>query len=107
VAAGLIGRDGDALTVYREDEGRALKPHFLRVLKEMNVRETAAAVGADPSTITRIRRGTRLPHEALRRALEREIARYARARLREGGVTVPLDDDAAVRLYARLSEQPF
>ena len=99
VAAGLVARDGDALTVYAEKDSGMWSADFVRVLKEMNVRETARAVGVNPTTITRIRSGS-LPRASLNRTLKREIARYARVRLREGGFTVALDDESVVRVYA-------
>jgi hypothetical protein len=61
------------------------------------------AVVVNPTTITRIRSGS-VSRAALRHALEREIARYARARLREDGISVPLDDLSAIRTYARFRE---
>lgn len=109
IAAGLVARDGDPLIVYVEKDAGDWNGDWVAVLKEMNVRETARAVGLNPSTITRIRRGEVFPQPAHRRALKREIARYARAQLRAGGLVVALDDEAVVRVYARfvLRSQPL
>jgi hypothetical protein len=108
IAAGLVARDGDALTVYVEKNTGTWGADWVSVLKEMNVRDTARAVDVDPTTITRIRSGS-LPRRSLRRPLKREIARYARVRLREDGFSVALDDEAVVRVYVRfvLRRQPL
>lgn len=98
VAVGLVAKDEDALTVYVDRRSVAWDRIFLPVLREMNVRQTAAAVGVNPTTITRIRGGSH-PRRALRPALMREIGRYARAQLREGGIHHHLDDEAAAALY--------
>jgi hypothetical protein len=100
VAAGLVARESDALTVYVDRRNPAWEHYFLPILREMNVRETAAAVGVNPTTITRLRRGAH-PRRSLQAALTREVGRYAQARLREGGMSVYLDDEAAAALYLR------
>lgn len=113
VAAGLVARDRDALTLYADRSPRASHEpggashkssawtqDHLSVLREMTVRDTARAVGVDPSTITRIRSGSiAIPHERHRRALTHEVARHARTRLREGAVDVALDDASAIKVY--------
>jgi hypothetical protein len=100
VAAGLVARDGDALTVYVEKDTGSWNADWVGALREMNVRETARALDVNPTTITRIRAGA-VPRGPLMRKLKREIARYVRTRLRQGGFTVALNDDDAVRVYAR------
>ena len=103
VAAGLVARDGDALTVYVEKDTGSWNADWVSVLREMDVRETARRLDVNPTTITRIR-AVAVPRGPLMRALKREIAHYDRTRLREGGFMVALNDEDVVKVYARFRE---
>jgi hypothetical protein len=49
-----VAKDEEVLTVYVDRRRLAWETIFLPVLKHMNVRDTAAAIGVNPTTITRI-----------------------------------------------------
>ncbi|MFN0153442.1 MAG: hypothetical protein ACKVUT_03605 [Gaiella sp.] len=69
VAAGIVSGEEETTTTYRDPTHDEWDEIYLPVLRTLNVRETAAAVGADPSTITLLRRGDRRPRPRLRAAL--------------------------------------
>ena len=77
VASGVVSDEEDVLVEYKKVSDEEWERVFLPALREMNVRETAAAAGVSPSTFTRIRAGAR-PHEATRDYLTRLAAQHAR-----------------------------
>jgi hypothetical protein len=77
VAAGVVSAESDVQVEYRSLSADEWGRFVLPVLREMNVRETAAEAGISPSTFTRIRTGAR-PHEVTRDYLARLAARHAR-----------------------------
>jgi hypothetical protein len=101
IAAGITTTD-DETTIYKDPAHDDWNQVFLPLLRQRNVREVAAAVGVDPSTITRLRKGSH-PRPALRMALVRELAHFARAGLRQRGVLPPFHDTGAVLLYDDVS----
>lgn len=100
IAAGITTID-DETTIYRNPVHEDWDNAFLPLLRRENVREIASAVGVDPSTITRLRKGSH-PRLVLRNALERELGRRARERLRAQGVVPPFDDAGSCRLLIEL-----
>jgi hypothetical protein len=96
IAAGITTTD-DETTSYRDQARDDWDEAFLPMLRRENVREVASALDVDPSTITRLRKGSR-PRLALRIALERELGRRARDLLRSQGIVPPFDDAGSCRL---------
>jgi hypothetical protein len=96
-AAQLIG-ETDRLIIYADPDQDLFDNLVRPVLREMNVRLTAAAAGISPSTLTRIRAGA-TPHPGNREILTRLAVEHARARLTELGFAVPRDGLAVLLLY--------
>jgi hypothetical protein len=70
VAAGVIAGESDVLVEYRGLRDDEWERVVLPVLREMNVRKTAVEAGISPSTLTRIRAGTRPRHDTRVRLLQ-------------------------------------
>ena len=76
VVAGVVSGEVDVLVEYRDASDVEWERAVLPALRGMNVRETVAAAGISPSTLTRIRAGAR-PRKATRGCLARLAARHA------------------------------
>jgi len=70
VAAGVVSGEEDVLVEYRKASDDEWDRTILPVLREMNVRETAAAAGISPSTLTRIRAGAQPQYKTRLRLAE-------------------------------------
>ena len=100
----MITNDEEVTTVYADPDRDDWNEIYLPAFRQMNVRQTAATLGVDPSTVTLLRRGNRRPRHRLRAKIIRLVGQWSAERLRQQGISPPFDHrSASIRFLAGAS----
>jgi hypothetical protein len=99
IQAGLVGDEEETLVEYRDSKRGVWDRLILRVLRELPVRETAAAAGIGERTLKDLRAGRARPTRSTRDALSAVAVAHARASLASDGIAQPRSDDACLARY--------